>query len=88
MTAIDREGVWNISEEGLLFKDTIGLNVTTAEVVGSQKNLPREAQQQASGSATVYYSTMLMAEELNKQLMKEELIIHEYLQVNTESIKE
>jgi len=36
LAAIDPDGTWNVSEEGQPFSDSLGLNVTSKDVVGSQ----------------------------------------------------
>lgn len=36
LAAFDSQGIWNINEEGQPFSDSPGLNVTSAEVIGSE----------------------------------------------------
>ncbi len=50
LATIDREGVWKFNEEGQPFGDSLGLNVTTTEVVSNEiKQMIYDMKQEESG---------------------------------------
>jgi len=50
LATIDREGVWKVNEEGQPFGDSLGLNVTTTEVVSNEiKQMIYDMKQEESG---------------------------------------
>lgn len=49
LAAIDREGMWNVSEEGQPFSDSPGLNITSAEIVSHKiKQIISDMEQEAT----------------------------------------